>query len=145
MIALDVTVLEVHGRERLAVEVLEVLDVWGHHVASTARADGLHARHAPGIAEEDHHERKHGETEEEGAGNAVRGAAPSQTAPRDVQDHEVQERQPDPEALRPLIGGADPARRPGDALLGHGDGRRWREPQEGGQQNSPHFCSFPPG
>ena len=134
----DVAVLEVDRRERLAVGVLQVLDVWGHDVAAATRGDGLHSRDPLRVAEEDHDERKDGEPEKEGAFHAIGGAGPSDAPPGDEQNQEIQQRERDPQPLRPLIRRADPARGPGDGVLGDRDRRRRHDPQNTREERRLH-------
>ena len=147
LVGLDVAVLVVGRRERVAFRVPQVRDVALHDVAGAA---GFHAHgffHAVRRGEEHHHHGQHQNRTEEhrlrGSGDAPRtGGAPDPDEEREVEDgdHEA-------DAAQPLARRSDPAMRLRDAevLRIRQERRRAREQQRGGRQPEPHFYFLSPG
>ena len=102
VIVLDVAVLEVERRQRIALHVPEILHEGGHRVAGRARSDGGGVFEAVRERQERDHQGNERDGYEEPPAGRGRDCAGTEAAPGEGQEHEVQDREGDPEAAHPV-------------------------------------------
>src|SRR5262249_61119967 len=133
----DVPFLEGGGGQRVALDVVEVLNEGRHQVARATGRHGGGALEAVGEGQEGDHEGHEPDRHKEPAPGDGSDDGSGQAPPRHPQEEEVEERKGDPEPPDPLRGRANPAVRRGHTVFRcperdgaqKGDDRGYRGPR----------------